>query len=391
MSTVTDVSRLQQRSWLSWWDGSPRSLLFDLAVAGAPIAGEFYAHGGRLADTSPLTITAMMTAFFALLVRRRFPFATALVVAVAALDVGRVLGFVEVALYTVASRRGPRLPTWLAAGAHVLAMLPVVVGWGDFRLGPTTTIIVGSVAVPVLLGLWVFGRRRVLADFREQAEQVERERELLAERAVEAQRREIAREMHDVVAHRIGVVSRHADVLAANASDQRSAELAEIIRSTSATAMTELHDMLRALRDEAEPEPASTSTTGIAELVGGAARSGANVQLDMAEPAPEVPPEVGRAAYRVVQEALTNAAKHSPHAAVVVSVTSDGDELAVTVTNRRSPRGHAVALPSSGFGLVGMRERVALTGGRLNTGRTEDGGYRVHATLPLRSEDTASE
>lgn len=391
MSTVTDVSRKQQRSWLSWWDDSPRSLLFDLAVASAPIAGEVYAHGGRLADTSPLTIAALITAFLALLVRRRFPFATVLVVAVTAVDVGRIIGLIEVALYTVASRRGPRLPTWLGVAAHVVALLPVMLEWGDFRFGPTTTIIVGSVAVPVLLGLWVFGRRRALVDFREQAEQVERERELLAERAVEAQRREIAREMHDVVAHRIGVVSRHADVLATNASDERSAELAEIIRSTSATAMTELHDMLRALRDEAEPEPASASTTGIAELVGGAVRSGSNVQLDMAEPAPEVPPEVGRAAYRVVQEALTNAAKHSPHAAVVVSVTSDGDELAVTVTNRRSPRGHAVALPSSGFGLVGMRERVALTGGRLNTGRTEDGGYRVHATLPLRSEATASD
>ncbi|WP_235875296.1 sensor histidine kinase [Saccharopolyspora aridisoli] len=380
----------QKPSWLSWWDGSLRSLLFDLAVAGAPVAGEFYTHGGRLNDTSPLAIAALTTGFLALVVRRRFPFAVALVLAAASLPIDPVVGATEVALYTVASRRGTRPTTWLAFVAHLLALAPMVWRWGEFHLGPATTIVVGTVVVPMLLGLWVYGRRRVLVDYREKAEQVERERKLLAEQAVEAQRREIAREMHDVVAHRIGVVSRHADVLAANATDERSAELAEIIRSTSATAMSELHEMLRALRDDAEPEPASASTTGIADLVSGAIESGANVRLDMAEPAPDVPPEVGRAAYRVVQEGLTNAAKHAPNAAVQVTVRSD-DELAVTVTNRRSPRGHDVALPSSGFGLVGMRERVALTGGRLETGRTEDGGYRVHATFPLRTDDTSSE
>lgn len=391
MSTVTDVQVEQKRSWLSWWDGSLRSLLFDLAVAAAPVAGEFYAHGGRLGDTSPLAIAALITGFLALVVRRRFPFAVAVVLAAASTQMVGVIGATEVALYTVASKCGPRLTTWLAIGAHLLALVPMVWRWDGFHPGPLTTIVVTSVVVPVLIGLWVFGRRRVLVDYREKAEQVERERKLLAEQAVEAQRREIAREMHDVVAHRIGVVSRHADVLAANATDERSAELAEIIRSTSATAMSELHEMLRALRDDAEPEPASASTTGIADLVSGAVESGANVRLDMAEPAPDVPPEVGRAAYRVVQEGLTNAAKHAPNAAVQVTVRSDGDELAVTVTNRRSPRGHDVALPSSGFGLVGMRERVALTGGRLQTGRTEDGGYRVHATFPLHSDDTSSE
>ncbi|MEB3365804.1 sensor histidine kinase [Saccharopolyspora mangrovi] len=381
----------RKRSWLSWWDGSLRSLLFDLAVAGAPVAGEFYAHGGRLSDTSPLAIAALTTGFLALVVRRRFPFAVALVMAVASLPANTVIGPVEVALYTVASRCGSRPATWVAVGVHLLALVPTVARWGELHLGPTTTIVVGHVVVPVLIGLWVFGRRGVLIDYQEKAEQVERERKLLAERAVEAQRREIAREMHDVVAHRIGVVSRHADVLAANATDERSAELAEIIRSTSATAMSELREMLRALRDDTEPEPASASTTGIVDLVSGAAEAGANVRLDMPEPAPEVPPEVGRAAYRVVQEALTNAAKHAPHAAVQVTVRSDDDELAVTVTNRRSPRGHDVALPTSGFGLVGMRERVALTGGKLQTGRTGEGGYRVHATFPLDEEPASPE
>ncbi|WP_190819979.1 sensor histidine kinase [Saccharopolyspora pogona] len=259
-------------------------------------------------------------------------------------------------------------------------------------MGFAASVVMLSVAVPLLLGLWVFGRQRVLADYRERAEQVERERELLAERAVGAQRREIAREMHDVVAHRIGVVSRHTEALAANAVDERSAELAEIIRSTSAIAMSELHDMLRALRHDAEAEPAAASTTGIADLVDGAVRSGANVRLTMPDPVPDVPPVVGRTTYRVVQEALTNAAKHAPHAAVQVTVREDGDDLTLTVTNRRSPRAHAVALPSSGLGLVGMRERVALTGGKLHTGVPADVRLRRRdARLGLRRQapDTA--
>ncbi|WP_233576318.1 sensor histidine kinase [Saccharopolyspora rhizosphaerae] len=373
----------RERSWLSWWDGSLRSLLFDLAVAAAPVAGELYSHGGRLSDTSPLAIGTLIIGFLALVVRRRFPFAVAVVVAAGSVPADAVIGMPQVGLFTAASRCGPRGVTWIATAVHLLALVPKMWVWDSFPLGAVASLVVGTVGVPLLIGLWVFGRRRVLADYREHAEQVERERELLAERAVEAQRREIAREMHDVVAHRIGLVSRHADVLAADATDERSAELAEVLRSTSATAMSELHEMLRALRDEADPEPASSSTTGIAELVTGAVRSGANVQLDMPDPAPQVPPEVGRAAYRVVQEALTNAAKHAPHAAVQVAVRRDDEELTVSVLNRRSPRGHAVALPTSGFGLVGMRERVALTGGTLHTGRTTEGGYQVRAVLPL--------
>lgn len=392
--TVQRVTIEQQRSWLSWWGGSPRSLLFDLAVAFLPVVAELYSHGGRLGDTSPPTLAFLLTGTVALLVRRRFPFAVAVVATVVALPAGHILGMAEIALYTVASRRGPRLVTWLALGVGGLVTLVDVLSWRDITVPaaivPASTLLLTS-AVPVLAGLWVFGRQRVLADYRERAEQVERERELLAERAVAAERREIAREMHDVVAHRIGVVSRHAEALASNAPDERSGHVAEIIRSTSATAMAELHDMLRALRDDADPDPAAASTAGIADLVTGAVRSGANVQLDMPDPAPDVAPVVGRAAYRVVQESLTNAAKHSPSAAVNVTVHESADDLTVTVTNRRSPRADTSALPSSGFGLIGMRERIALTGGKLHTGRTDDGGYRVHAVLPRHPDGEPAE
>lgn len=390
---VLGVSVKQQRSWLQWWGGSPRSLLFDLAVAAAPVAGEFYSHGGRLNDTSPIALACLVIGFCALLVRRRFPFPVAVIAALVGMPTGRsALGVTEIALYTVASRRGPRAVSWVAAGVQVTALLLTVAPPEAIYANPTfgPSILLLSVGVPLLLGLWVFGRLSALAEYRERAEQAERERELLAERAVTEERREIAREMHDVVAHRIGIVSRHAEALASNASDERSGELAETIRTTSVTAMSELHDMLRALRDDPEDEPAAAPTlTGIADLVEGAVRAGGNIRLDMPEPFQDVPAVVGRAAYRVVQESLTNAAKHAPHAAVRVEVAADADELAVTVTNRRSPRAHAGALPSSGFGLVGMRERVAMADGKLHTGHTDEGGYRVRAVLPLRPDDAA--
>ncbi|GAA2336190.1 histidine kinase [Saccharopolyspora halophila] len=381
----------QQRSWLQWWGGSPRSLLFDLAVAAAPVAGEFYSHGGRLTDTSPIALACLVVGFCALLVRRRFPFPVAVIAALVGIPTGRsALGVTEIALYTVASRRGPRAVTWVAAGVQVTALLLTIAPPEALHASPGfgTSILLLAIGVPLLLGLWVFGRVSALADYRERAEQAERERELLAERAVTEERREIAREMHDVVAHRIGIVSRHAEALAANASDERSGELAETIRDTSVTAMSELHDMLRALRDDPEDEPAAApALAGIPDLVDDAVRAGGNVRLDMPEPVPEVAPVVGRAAYRVVQESLTNAAKHAPHAAVRVEVTEDADGLVVTVTNRRSPRAHAVALPSSGFGLVGMRERVATADGKLRAEHTDDGGYRVRAVLPLHPDE----
>lgn len=384
--TVFRVLTEVQPRLLAWWDGRLRSLAFDLVVAIGTILAHLYSYGGRLPDTSFLELTCLVATFLALVVRRRFPLATALVVALANVFASTLLGVLEIALYTVASRRGVRLPTWVAVGAVLLSVLLDRQLFNEFTLENVFTVgvvIALEIVLSVLLGLWVLQRRTLLAGYRERAEQIEREQELLAERAVITERRRIAREMHDVVAHRVGIVSLHAGALAMNPPDETSGELAETIRGTSTTAMSELRDMLRVLRDDdAESEPTSAPTlAGIADLVGDAVRSGANIRLIMPDPVPVVSAAAGRAAYRVAQEALTNAAKHAPHAAVHVSVAAD-DDVTVTVTNRCGPTGNAAPLPSSGFGLVGMRERVALAGGKVDIGPTDDGGYRVHAVLP---------
>ena len=389
------VSTSGERRWLSWWGGAPRSLVFDLAVALATITGELYSHGSRLPNPAGPAAVELSAIFLALALRRRFPLA-ALAVAVAVSAFVPAVGFAAaairmIALYTWTARWGSRLPTWVAAGAVAAAQIGASQADGELMTpGRLAFTLVSTVLPPLLAGLWVVQRQRLLAGYRERADRAERERELLAERAITDERRGIAREMHDVVAHRVGIVSLQAGALTVNAGDEKSGEIAETIRETSATALSELRTMLRVLRDEEDGTGPAPALDGIPALVDDATRSGASIELTMPDPVPEISSAVGRAAYRVVQEALTNAAKHAPHAAVHVEVAADEDELAVAVENRRSSAAKPNAVPGSGYGIVGMRERVALIGGRVRTGPTEDGGYRVHAVFPRRCDEESA-
>lgn len=374
------------RKWLSWWDGKLRSLLFDVAVAVFAVsAGANVTHGPPAVVTSVTVATGI-----AIALRRRFPWLA--VAATGGLSlVTPQLGSGVIAVYTMARQRGPCKQLWIAAAlVEAFLVLGGMLRAGQVEILPLlvmTLFIVGSAG---LLGLWIHQRKVLVESYQERAEQAERERDLLAEREVAAERRRIAREMHDMVAHRVSVISLQAGALTMNSPDERTAEVAEVIRSTSGTALTELRTMLRVLRDDESGSPqqdggelASDPTLGsIAPLVRQSTASGANIRLDVPDPAPETSAEVGRAAYRVVQEALTNAAKHAPHAAVLVSVAEEDEGLTVTVSNQRGRSTDTDAVPGSGYGLIGMRERVTLAGGTLSTGRTDGGGYRVRAIFP---------
>lgn len=377
------------RTWrksLSWWDGKLRSLLFDVAVAVFAVsAGANVTHGPPAVVASVTVATGI-----AIALRRRFPWLAVAATGVLSL-VTPQLGSGMIAVYTMARRRGPCKQLWIAAAlVEGFLVLGGMLRAGQVEILPVlvmTLFIVGSAG---LLGLWIHQRKVLVENYQERAEQAERERDLLAEREVAAERRRIAREMHDVVAHRVSVISLQAGALTMNSQDERTAEVAEVIRSTSGTALTELRTMLRVLRDDESGSPqqdggelASDPTLGsIAPLVRQSTVSGANIRLDVPDPVPETSAEVGRAAYRVVQEALTNAAKHAPHAAVLVSVAEEDEGLAVTVSNQRGRSTDTDAVPGSGYGLIGMRERVTLAGGTLSTGRADGGGYRVRAIFP---------
>jgi signal transduction histidine kinase len=226
---------------------------------------------------------------------------------------------------------------------------------------------------------------------RERAERAEAEQRMLADQSRAAERTRIAREMHDVLAHRISLIALHAgalEVLPQLAADDVRAT-AQLLRSTARQALEELRSVIGVLRDDDDAETAPNvpqpTLAEIPRLVDETRRAGAKVDFEMqvSDPA-RVPTALGRDAFRIVQEGLTNVNKHARGTATVVRITGEpGKALTIAVRNRMPvASGEAAAgLPGSGIGLVGLRERVALTGGTLVSG-PNSGEFVVEARLP---------
>jgi signal transduction histidine kinase len=227
----------------------------------------------------------------------------------------------------------------------------------------------------------------------ERAQEREAEHRLHVEQAREAERRRIAREMHDVLAHRVTLLSLHAGALEfrPDAPAEEIAQAAGVIRASAHAALEELRQVIGVLRDGAEdgtPEPPQPTLAQIPALVDESRAAGMRVRLRFEAPGDEtIPAAVGRTAYRIVQEGLTNARKHAPAAAVEVAISAlDGPRLVVAVASRQ-PVGVAArvargALPGAGTGLIGLAERVALAGGELEHGPDATGDFVLRATLP---------
>jgi signal transduction histidine kinase len=249
--------------------------------------------------------------------------------------------------------------------------------------------------VGVLIRIWRQGRARVAEE--ERVAESERHRRRLLE-----ERTRIARELHDVVAHHMSVIT-----VQASTAEYRLADLSEEaraeFRSISGQARESLAEMRRLLgvlrsEDEAgarEPQPGPVALQGLAESVD---RAGTPVSLDVADLPEDLPETVALTVFRVVQEALSNVVRHAPGAPTTVEVAAGAGQVTVTVVNGRSPVmpeservEEGTASGASGFGLVGMRERVALDGGTLETGPTADGGFRVRAVLPIEERPTVEE
>lgn len=236
-------------------------------------------------------------------------------------------------------------------------------------------------------GTWLLGRASRL--WRSRVSHAEQHQHDLARLAVAEERLRIARELHDVVAHSLSIIAVQAD--AAEAALAHDPALAgEPLRAINASARGSLHeirDMLQLLRSEDETDAEGEALRpvpgldAIEELVANAAKSGLNVHSSIERGVGIIPPAVDLAAYRIVQEALTNVAKHagSVAASVVVRRTSESVELEVS----NAPGQARPKVVSAGVGLLGIRERVALLGGTLHTGRTGDGGFLLRAELPL--------
>jgi signal transduction histidine kinase len=206
------------------------------------------------------------------------------------------------------------------------------------------------------------------------------------------ERTRIAREMHDVVAHHMSMIAVQAETAPYRLPDLPEPARAEFtaIAGAAREALTDMRRLLGVLRSEGS-EPLTAPQPGLAdvpELVAATQRAGVHTELDVAEGEP--PPEaVGLAAYRIVQEALANASRHAPGAAVRVEIRPWTADLSLRVHNG-PPRSAPESAPGEGHGIAGMRERVTLLGGEFSAGPTAEGGFAVAARLPYEPPSSAS-
>ena len=330
-----------------------------------------------------LILAGVALGFLLLFFRRRaplVPFAVGAALSAISISTGLLVSAYAVARYVSSWR------TLAVAGGigSLLALRP----WehetrNDWIGGVGTAALL--VLLPGALGVWQRTRAELLAALRDRAERAEAERELLARDAVLTERTRIAREMHDAVGHRVSLMVLQAGAIEMAAQDAgRVEQLAGQVQTAGRRALDELRQMVGVLRagdvDEEAPLGPQPGLEDLPRLVAHAREAGMTVELDL--PAVDVAPPVGRAAYRIAQEALTNAGRHAPGAPVQLSVVRTGDQLAVRVVNGRVGRNVSAGTSGGGFGLVGLGERVRTLGGRLTAEPRLDGGFCVEAVLP---------
>jgi len=367
-----------------------------LLVAGVIVAVGVALRGDP--STRPLALALGVAATAVLVLRRSAPTATlaisgTLVLALFAVD--HAAGAIAViapaiALYSLAlSHGGVRLVAAVVAAAAAVMVADVfLAGHNPHALTLQTATHVALIAVPVLAAEALRNRRSYVQLLVERLEHAERTREEEAQRRAEQERVRIARELHDVVAHTLTTINVQAGVAAhlADREPSRAGSALAAIEAASRDALDELRAILGVLRvaDGAEvPLEPAPGLDGVASLVGRFREAGGEIELEVAGEQPDrIPEAVQLAAFRIVQESLTNATRHAPGAAATVRLVYEKDRLCLGVENNSGQerngngRGH-------GVGIAGMRERATALGGTLEAGPCPR-GFKVTAELPYR-------
>jgi signal transduction histidine kinase len=375
-----------------------RDLLVDVAgclvalVLGALfLSPELHGSGSSL-STSQVVVDVLcgVLACSSLWWRRRWPLGVALacvalgMVSTSATPAG-LLALSSLAMYR------PLRSVLVVAALWIPSMLVFAVY--SQTTGPVSVLLLVTplVAAGIAWGMFLRARRQLLLTLRERALRAERDQLLHEDRARMAERTRIAREMHDVLAHRISLLALHAGGLEVR-PDLPPAEVretAQLMRLTARQALEELRGVIGVLREEAGQVPQAPAApqptlTDIRRLVDETRLAGAKIDFEMqVDHADTVPSALGRDAYRIVQEALTNIGKHASGSTAWVRITGGPEDgLYVTVRNRKPLRASpGPALPGSGAGLLGLQERVALAGGTLVHGADASGDFVVDAEL----------
>jgi signal transduction histidine kinase len=379
-----------------------RELLSDVAIAAATAAwplllaqeveaGTYtWPTGGRLAVEIAATLVALLLLWW----RRRHPVGVAIAILPVVVSAFAVVP-AFVALYAVAAYRRWTVATVVAVGYLGVSLGAAAVFDPPEAWWPRILMLAAFHAVPVAFGMVRNARLALLRELEDRATRAETEQQMWVDRARRLERQRIAREMHDVVAHRISLVSLHAGALSyrSDATPDEVADAAEVIRTSANEALEELRDVIAVLRDapdDVEPEPPQPTLADLPVLLERCRATGARLTVREQPVVPSLPTTVERTAYRVIEEGLTNAAKHAPGSTVEVAVgpaRHGGVEVEVAnllpIPHRDGDgEGARAGVPGSGAGLVGLVERVALAGGDLTYGPTEDGRFRLRAEIP---------
>jgi len=355
-------------------------------------------HPGPLAWTM---LGLQAAACASLIVRRRAPITVIVILSAFTLAVSLLIwpagaltpahnDNVWAPLSTVVAAYGPFYARNRRAAFAAVAILTIIVArpWQ-----PSATVIAIGLfrtASGPLLSLYFTARRRLVQALTERAERAEREQHLLAEQARTEERARLAGEMHDVVTHRVSLMVLQAGALRMTAPDEATRQAAENLRVAGVQALDELRDLVGILRTEPEGDEAP-SAADFAALVAESTAVGTPAEL-IEDGDPELAsPVVGRTAFQVVREALTNVRKHAPGAAVTVRVSYTAAQVRLSIRNAAPPAAASgaasladpgLAGTGSGLGLASLRQRIELVHGTLHAGPGPDGGFCVEATLP---------
>ena len=387
---IKSMGRVPQR----WQSAGGVVLVTVLAVAGAYVeANPVHRYGGlELTRHPPLAAYVLLAVpALTLIWRNSRP------VEVLGLAVGGAVGWaalgqidgaalvpVIVALYWVALTRSRRIA--LAAGAAGAVAIFVTEGllgpFGWFG-GPNATMWPELLAAGAV-GAYVAARRQWLAAEGDRAARAEQAREEETRRRVDAERMRIARELHDVVAHSMAMINVQATAASMQlaADPATAAESIQAIRSASKSGLRELRAILDVLRQVDDGGPAVPDLRAFAALVEATSGAGTPTKLESADLPVPLPPPVALAAYRIVQESLTNVVRHAGRVAATVGLRQDGGYLCVDVVNDGGTAPAAFS-EGTGAGVAGMRERTAALGGTLEAGPRPGGGFAVCARLPV--------
>ncbi len=370
--------------------------LVALAIGVVALHSTWAEHAGTSGSHPDETILALpvlldialgIASLAALWNRRRHPVGVAAFVITASSVSALASGAALVVLFNAVLRCDRRTLAWIALGS-VVAMSVSGLLYATSGVDLRDNLVFGVLAIGFAVGWGLFVRvRRDLVDsLHERNAQLEQEGRLRADQARAAERERIAREMHDVLAHRISLLSLHAGALEyrPDAPPEEIAATAGVVREAAAAALEELRDVIGVLREgtEGSSRPPQPTLADLPTLIEESRAAGVRIEVELDLPA--AAGSVGRTAYRVVQEGLTNARKHAPGVLVEVRVTSSEEGLRIEIRNRAPLAAPpAQVLPGAGSGLIGLGERVQLANGELRHGWVPRGEFVLLATLPL--------